>query len=200
MEPLAGSANFATWKRLLTSYLKAKQVWDEVSRDFEQPDCRFKYVRPIASDICALIDRSVNGAARQSAITSRLVVEVQLFEYCEKWSKCEAEAYHIILRHLSPEVSVHAAGTETSRQLWQDLDERYRQMELATYCELFTQLKETTTDSCTRRASLWTVCDCLSTVLMQSRPTRSATKPTWLFFADTSWIRVCLYRGCNPER
>ena len=148
IEPLAGSANYATWNRLLTSYLKAKQVWDVVSGDFEVPECQFKYVKPIASDISALVERSLSGAARQSAITSRLETEVQAFEYYEKWSKCEAEAYHTILRHLSPEVSIHAAGIETSRQLWKDLEERYHQMELATYCELFAQLKETSTDSC----------------------------------------------------
>jgi hypothetical protein len=45
-------------------------------------------------------------------------------------------------------VSIHAAGIGTSRELWLDLEERYSQMELATYCELFAQLKETTTDSC----------------------------------------------------
>jgi hypothetical protein len=31
IEPLTGSDNFATWKRLMTSYLKARQVWDVVS-------------------------------------------------------------------------------------------------------------------------------------------------------------------------
>ncbi|KAJ6174750.1 hypothetical protein N7485_005194 [Penicillium canescens] len=30
IEPLTGSDNFATWKRLMTSYLKAGQVWDVV--------------------------------------------------------------------------------------------------------------------------------------------------------------------------
>jgi hypothetical protein len=33
IEPLTGSDNYATWKRLMTSYLKARQVWDVVSGD-----------------------------------------------------------------------------------------------------------------------------------------------------------------------
>lgn len=148
IEALTGSLNYATWKRLLISYLKARQVWDVVSGEFERPDCLFKYVKPIASDIGPLIDRSHSGAVRQNAIATRLETEVQAFEYYRKWSQCEAEAYHTILRYLSPEVSIHAAGIGTSRELWLDLEERYSQMELATYCELFAQLKETTTDSC----------------------------------------------------
>ncbi|KGO69302.1 protein of unknown function DUF4219 [Penicillium italicum] len=42
IEPLTGSDNFATWKRLMTSYLKARQVWDVVSGDLQRPDCLFK--------------------------------------------------------------------------------------------------------------------------------------------------------------
>ncbi|KAJ5633263.1 hypothetical protein N7490_009602 [Penicillium lividum] len=38
IEPLTESDNFATWKRLMTSYLKARQVWDVVSGDHQQPD------------------------------------------------------------------------------------------------------------------------------------------------------------------
>ncbi|CAP99913.1 hypothetical protein PCH_Pc22g26250 [Penicillium rubens Wisconsin 54-1255] len=40
-EPLTGSDNFAIWKRLMTSYLKARQVWDVVSGDLERPVCLF---------------------------------------------------------------------------------------------------------------------------------------------------------------
>jgi len=43
---------------------------------------------------------------------------------------------------------VHVAGLETSRDLWNELEERYRRMELATFCELFAQLRETTGDRC----------------------------------------------------
>jgi hypothetical protein len=32
IEPLTGSDNFATWKRLMTSYLEARQVWEYISR------------------------------------------------------------------------------------------------------------------------------------------------------------------------
>jgi hypothetical protein len=148
IEPLTGSSNYATWKRLMTSYLKAKQVWDIVSGEMERPECLFKYAKPITADIIPLIGSSSAGAARQKAIETRLEIEVQAFERYEKWSKCEAEAYHTIFRYLSPEVSIHAAGIETSRDLWDDLEDRYSQMELATYCELFAQLKETTGESC----------------------------------------------------
>ena len=92
----------------MISYLKAKQVWDVVSGEFERPDCSFKYVKPIASDISPLIDRAHSGAVRQNAITTRLEIEVQAFEYHKRWSKCEAEAYHTILRYLSLKVSIHA--------------------------------------------------------------------------------------------
>lgn len=40
------------------------------------------------------------------------------------------------------------AGIGTSRELWNDLEERYQQTELATYCELFAQLRETTGNRC----------------------------------------------------
>ena len=58
------------------------------------------------------------------------------------------KAYHIIFRYLSPNISVHVAGLETSRELWNELEERYRRMELATFCELFAQLRETTAARC----------------------------------------------------
>ncbi|KAI3093361.1 hypothetical protein CBS147333_10096 [Penicillium roqueforti] len=111
IEPLTGSDNFATWKRLMTSYLKARQIWDVVSR-----------------------------LSIQRAIEARLEVEVQAFERHREWSRREAEAYHAIFRYLSPHISIHVAGLETSRDLWNELEERYRRMELATFCELFAQL------------------------------------------------------------
>ena len=148
IEPLTGSNNYATWKRLVTSYLKARQLWDVVSGEMERPDCLFKYAKPITADVLPLIGPNLNGAVRQKAIETRLELEVQGFERYKNWCKCEGNAYHIIFRYLSPEVSIHAAGIGTSRELWNDLEERYRRMELATYCELFAQLKETTGDSC----------------------------------------------------
>jgi transposase InsO family protein len=148
IEPLTGSDNFATWKRLMTSYLKARQVWDVVSGDLERPDCSFKYAKPITADIHPLVESHLVGAVRQRAIEARLEVEVQAFERHREWSRREAEAYHTIFRYLSPHISVHVAGLETSRDLWNDLEERYRRMELATFCELFAQLRETTGERC----------------------------------------------------
>jgi transposase InsO family protein len=148
IEPLTGSDNFATWKRLMTSYLKARQVWDVVSGDLERPDCSFKYAKPITADIHPLVESHLVGAVRQRAIEARLEVEVQAFERHREWSRREAEAYHTIFRYLSPHISIHVAGLETSRDLWNELEERYRRMELATFCELFAQLRETTGERC----------------------------------------------------
>ncbi|KAJ5922369.1 hypothetical protein N7516_010072 [Penicillium verrucosum] len=47
IEPLTGSDNFATWKRLMTSYLKARQ-----------------YAKPITADIYPLVEPYLNGAVR----------------------------------------------------------------------------------------------------------------------------------------
>ncbi|CEJ62706.1 hypothetical protein PMG11_11199 [Penicillium brasilianum] len=80
IEPLTGSDNYATWKRLMTSYLKARQVWDVVSGDLQHPDCQFKYAKPITADIIPLVEPHLNGAVRQRAIEARLEVEVQAFE------------------------------------------------------------------------------------------------------------------------
>ncbi|KAJ5267903.1 hypothetical protein N7478_010711 [Penicillium angulare] len=148
IEPLTGSDNFATWKRLMTSYLKARQVWDVVSGDLQRPDCLFKYAKPITADIHPLVEPHLSGAVRQRAIDARLEVEVQAFERHREWSRREAEAYHTIFRYLSPHISIHVAGLETSRDLWNELEERYRRMELATFCELFAQLRETTGERC----------------------------------------------------
>ena len=93
IEPLTGSDNFATWKRLMTSYLKARQVWDVVSGDLQRPDCLFKYAKPITADIHPLVEPHLNGAVRQRAIEARLEVEVQAFERHREWSRREAEAY-----------------------------------------------------------------------------------------------------------
>ncbi|KAJ5919414.1 hypothetical protein N7466_010357 [Penicillium verhagenii] len=82
IEPLTGSDNYATWKRLMTSraYLKARQVWDVLSGDLQRPDCLFKYAKPITADIHPLVEPHLAGAVRQRAIEARLEVEVQAFE------------------------------------------------------------------------------------------------------------------------
>lgn len=64
----------------MTSYLKARQVWDVVSGDLQRPDCQFKYAKPITADITPLVEPHLNGAVRQRAIEARLEVEVQAFE------------------------------------------------------------------------------------------------------------------------
>jgi hypothetical protein len=85
---------------------------------------------------------------RQRAIEARLEVEVQAFEHHREWSHRKAEAYHTIFRYLSPHTSVHIAGLETSQDLWNDLEEQYRRMELATFYKLFAQLRKTTGERC----------------------------------------------------
>ncbi|KAI3096020.1 hypothetical protein CBS147333_9656 [Penicillium roqueforti] len=67
IEPLTGSDNFATWKRLMTSYLKARQVWDVVSGDLQRPDCLFKYANPITADIHPLVEPHLNLMTRAAA-------------------------------------------------------------------------------------------------------------------------------------
>ncbi|GKZ98228.1 hypothetical protein AnigIFM59636_002461 [Aspergillus niger] len=125
----------------MTCYLKARQVWHVVSGDLQRPDCQFKYAKPITADTTPLVEPHLNGAVRQRAIEARLEVEVQAFERHKKWSRREAEAYHIIF-------CVHVAGLETTRELWNELEENYRRMELNIFCELFAQVRETTTDRC----------------------------------------------------
>jgi hypothetical protein len=61
IEPSIGSDNFATWKRLMTPYLKARQVWDVVSGDLQRPDCLFKYA--ITADIHSLVEPQRGGEA-----------------------------------------------------------------------------------------------------------------------------------------
>ena len=68
IEPLTGSDNFATWKRLMTSYLKARQVWDVVSGDLQRPDCLFKYAKPITADIHPLVEPHLVRAVRQEPL------------------------------------------------------------------------------------------------------------------------------------
>lgn len=75
IEPLIVSDNFAAWKRLMTSYLKARQVWDVVSSDLERPDYLFKYAKPILEDIHSLVEEHLVRAARQRAIKACLEVE-----------------------------------------------------------------------------------------------------------------------------
>ena len=88
-----------------------------MSGDLQRPDCQFKYAKPITADISPLVEPHLNGAVRQRAIETRLEVEVQAFERHKEWSRREADAYHIILRYLSPNISIHIAGLETSRDL-----------------------------------------------------------------------------------
>ena len=121
-EPLTGSDNFATWKRLMTSYLKSRQVWDVVSDDLQHPDCLFKHAKPITADIHPLVEPHLNGAVRQRAIEARLEVRSRHSSATREWSRREAEAYHTIFRYLSPHISIHVAGLETSRDLWNELE------------------------------------------------------------------------------
>jgi hypothetical protein len=88
-------------------------------------DCLFKYAKPITADIHPLVEPHLNGAVRQRTIEARLKVEVQAFERHREWSRREAEAYHTIFRYLSPHISIHVTGLETSRDLWNELEERY---------------------------------------------------------------------------
>jgi hypothetical protein len=126
IEPLTGSDKFATWKRLMTSYLKARQVWDVVSGDLQRPDCLFKYAKPITADIHPLVEPHLNGAVRQRAVEARLEVEVQAFERHREWSRRETEAYHTYLPVPVPRapISIHIAGFETSRDLWIEIKEQ----------------------------------------------------------------------------
>jgi hypothetical protein len=55
LEPLTRSDNFATWKRLMTSYLKIRQVCDVVLGDLQRPGCLFRYAKPITVDIHPLV-------------------------------------------------------------------------------------------------------------------------------------------------
>ncbi|GFF60823.1 retrovirus-related Pol polyprotein from transposon TNT 1-94, partial [Aspergillus udagawae] len=80
----------------------------------------------------------------------RLEFEGQAYDCYQDWCRREAEAYHTIIKYLSPTVSAQVDGIGTSRELWNDLEERYQQTELATYCELFAQLRETTGNRCKR--------------------------------------------------
>ena len=80
IEPLTGSSNYATWKQLVTSYLKAKQVWDVVSGEMERPDCLFKYAKLITANVTRLIGSNLNGAVRQRVLDARLEVKVQAHE------------------------------------------------------------------------------------------------------------------------
>lgn len=96
----------------------------------------------------------------QRAIDARLEVEVQAFERHREWARPEADAYHIILWYLFPNISIHVAGLETSRDLWNEL-EQYRRTELA-HCAncSFTQLRETTGEFAATRANLSTAYNC----------------------------------------
>jgi len=142
IEPLKGSENYASWKQLMTSYLKSKRVWKVVSGETTQPQCEFGDVKPIAADVSHLVPADLTDAQHQRAVADRLATEVQKYERLQKWSKDEAEAYQTILRHLHPQVSIHVAGLDSSKKIWDNIERRYTRKELATYCELFAQLTE----------------------------------------------------------
>ncbi|KAF9890687.1 hypothetical protein FE257_005553 [Aspergillus nanangensis] len=144
IEPLLGSSNYAFWKRIMTSYLTARQVWPVVSGELTYPDYQFKYRRPIAADIIPQLGEIRGEAARQAAVQIRLEFEGQAYDCYQDWCRRETEAYHTIIKYLSPIVSAQVAGIGTSQELWNDLEEQYQQTELAIYCELFAQLRETT--------------------------------------------------------
>ncbi|KAI2694761.1 hypothetical protein CBS147372_9600 [Penicillium roqueforti] len=93
-------------------------------------DCLFQDAKPITADIHPLLGIHLNEAVSQGAIEARLEVEVQAFERHREWSRREAEAYHTIFRYLFPHISIHVAELETSRDLWNELEERYRRIEL----------------------------------------------------------------------
>ncbi|OQE63240.1 hypothetical protein PENNAL_c0246G08581 [Penicillium nalgiovense] len=53
----------------MTSYLKARQVWDVVPDDLQPPNCLFKYAKPITADIHPLVEPHLNGALQRSTRT-----------------------------------------------------------------------------------------------------------------------------------
>ena len=79
----------------MTSYLKARQVWDVVPGDLQRFDCLFKYVKPISADIHQGVEPHLNGAVRQRAIETRLELEVQTFERQREWSRSGGLPYHL---------------------------------------------------------------------------------------------------------
>src|SRR2546423_2682885 len=89
IEALTGSENYASWKRILTSYLTSKQVWEVISGEMERPECQFKYVEPISRDVIPLLPRNLQRDA--DAIEERLEIEVQNHKRFKRWSKCESE-------------------------------------------------------------------------------------------------------------
>ncbi|KAL1973210.1 hypothetical protein VTN31DRAFT_6752 [Thermomyces dupontii] len=60
--------------------------------------------------------------------------------------KRESEAFSTLLRHISPDISPHLTRNKTSYDLWKDLDDRYRNAALATFCDVSAQLIETKSD------------------------------------------------------
>lgn len=55
--------------------------------------------------------------ARQAAVQMRLEFEGQAYDCYQDWCRREAEAYHTIIKYLSPTVSAQVAGIGTSREL-----------------------------------------------------------------------------------
>jgi hypothetical protein len=91
-------------------------------------------------------------AVRQRAIEARLEVEDQAFE-------------RHIFRYL-----FHVAGLETSRDLWNELGEWYRRMELATFCELFANFARQLASAAAVRVNSLIVYGCSYIDWMPSRP------------------------------
>ncbi|KAI9037532.1 retrovirus-related Pol polyprotein from transposon TNT 1-94 [Aspergillus affinis] len=71
-----------------------------------------------------------------ATVQMRLEFEGQAYDCYQDWCRREAEAYHTVIKYLSPTVSAQVAGIGTSRELWNDLEELYQQTELATYCSI----------------------------------------------------------------
>jgi hypothetical protein len=67
----------------MTSYLKARQVWDVVSGYLQRPDCLFKYAKPISADTHPLVEPHLVGAVRQLAIEASLEVSRQKYHRTE---------------------------------------------------------------------------------------------------------------------
>lgn len=143
IEPLAGSSNYTIWKRRMISYLKEKQVWDIVSGETEEPRSLFKHAKPTMDDVVGW-----TGGSRFQAVPI-LEIQVKAYEHFQEWSQGEAFAYRTIHNRLTLRVKDQMAERGSSRELWNQLKERYDRGELAAYCEIFAQLKETTGDNCT---------------------------------------------------
>lgn len=89
------------------------------------------------------------GGSRFQAVPI-LEIQVKTYERFQEWSQGEAFAYRTIRNRLTLRVKDQMAERGSSRELWNQLKERYDRGELAAYCEIFAQLKETTGDMYSR--------------------------------------------------